>query len=91
MIPIAKRNPNRAKKSLISPRFRKPVDAKRVDSDMRFRNTGNNVESDKQRKIPDRAAKMYPLTALNPGSKIIPKIAPKILSNNLMHFLDFGT
>ena len=60
MIPIARRNPNRAKKSLNSPRFRKPVDAKRVDSDnvghesdesdesdMRFLNTGNNVESDK--------------------------------------------
>ena len=47
MIPIARRNPNRAKKSLNRPRFRKPVDAKRVDSDMRFRNTGNNVVSDK--------------------------------------------
>ena len=47
MIPIARRKPIRANISLNNPRFRNPVDAKRVDSDMRFRNTGNNVVSDK--------------------------------------------
>ena len=47
MIPMARRKPPRANISLNSPRFRNPVDANSVDSDMRFRNTGNNVESDK--------------------------------------------
>ena len=47
MIPIAMRKPPRANVSLKTPRFRNPVDANSVDSDMRLRNTGNNVESDK--------------------------------------------
>ena len=79
MIPPARRKPIRANISLNNPRLLNPVDAKSVDSDMRFRNTGNNVASDKQRKIPERAAKMYPLTALNSSSRMIPKIAPKIM------------
>ena len=60
---MARRKPTRANISLNSPRFRNPVDAKKVDSDnvehksdesdksdeseMRFLNTGFNVESDK--------------------------------------------
>ena len=34
--------------------------------------------------MPDRAAKMYPLTALNSSSRMIPKIAPKISGNNFI-------
>ena len=47
IIPMAKRNPPMANISRNTPRLRKPVDAKSVDSDMRFRSTGNNVASDR--------------------------------------------